>query len=750
MTKRTTTRWLILLLLGYLAVTVTYGVVNPLFEAPDEHHHFAVAHFIADTDQLPVIDGAADDWLGQEAAQPPLYYWLGSWMLRPIASANPVDNVWINPFVQLGDASSPTNRNFLVHTSAEAWPWQDWVLGVHILRLFSTALGLGTLLCIFGAGRTIWPDQPQRALLATALVAFLPQFNFLHSYVNNDVLIIFLASAALWQLICLWEKFNAKPQWVAEAQRGMAGRLALLGVTAGLALLSKTAGLLLLVYALGFLLVLAWVCSWGWKRLIGAWSIVGGLALLIGGWLLVRNWQLYGDPTAANQFVLEAGGNRGFTLGQVLSEWPAIWRSLIGVFGWFNVTPPAWVQSLWTALVVLAVAGALWRLWESSNRKPVNADERWWQRWGLSLLLAGWVALVYAGMIIFLLQTKAAQGRLLFPALLPIALGLGFGLSQWLDRLRQPFRRTAASVMTGVLLVTTLYCAVFVIRPIYALPEISAEIPVSAHLVHKNMGHNITLIASELQTDSALPGDIVWLDLYWTAQQPPQDAPEVVVTIFGRENALIGKLQSYHGGGLFPANLWKSAEVIHSPVGIRLDDDIVTPTQARVNVALVDGADTDVGLLTIRPNMWTDVDNPIAYLGDGLGDGEVKIGLVSAEITPDVVQSGANVAVSVIWKVVEPPGRDLTTLLHVGPSDAPPLAQGDAVPISGDYPTHLWQAGEAFVDNYVVHIPEELSTGFYPLWIGLYDADFNRLPVFVDGKSTDMNVFQIGTLSVEK
>ena len=104
MTKHDANRWLILLLIGYLAVTVTYSVVNPLFEAPDEHHHFAVAHFLAETGQLPVIDGAADAWLGQEAAQPPLYYGLASVLLRPIAVEYPVENVWINPFVQLGDA----------------------------------------------------------------------------------------------------------------------------------------------------------------------------------------------------------------------------------------------------------------------------------------------------------------------------------------------------------------------------------------------------------------------------------------------------------------------------------------------------------------------------------------------------------------------------------------------------------------------------------------------------------------------
>ena len=38
---------LALILLGYLAVTLGYGVINPLFEAPDEHWHFFTAAAIA-------------------------------------------------------------------------------------------------------------------------------------------------------------------------------------------------------------------------------------------------------------------------------------------------------------------------------------------------------------------------------------------------------------------------------------------------------------------------------------------------------------------------------------------------------------------------------------------------------------------------------------------------------------------------------------------------------------------------------
>ena len=39
-------RRLLLVLLAYLVITLAYGVLNPLFEAPDEHWHFFTAESI--------------------------------------------------------------------------------------------------------------------------------------------------------------------------------------------------------------------------------------------------------------------------------------------------------------------------------------------------------------------------------------------------------------------------------------------------------------------------------------------------------------------------------------------------------------------------------------------------------------------------------------------------------------------------------------------------------------------------------
>ena len=67
-----------------------------------------------------------------------------------------------------------------------------------------------------------------------------------------------------------------------------------------------------------------------------------------------------------------------------------------------------------------------------------------------------------------------------------------------------------------------------------------------------DLGQGITLLAAQMETTEARPGDWVWLTLYWQADPVPAIAPEFVLELLGRNNELASKLQSYHGGGLYP------------------------------------------------------------------------------------------------------------------------------------------------------------------------------------------------------
>lgn len=738
--------WLALLLLAYTIVTVAYGLVNPLFEAPDEHWHYFTAQYIAEQRALPAVAPGEDYdvWLSQEAAQPPLYYLLSSLLIAPLDTRGARQQVWPNKFADIGDAGALINVNRFVHTDQESWPWNGYALAAHLLRLFSTLLGLGTLQFIYGSGRLLWPGDWRRPLLAVGLVAFLPQYNFLHASVSNDPLIIVLVSAALWQLIRMW-------------QTGVSNRrMLLLGLTTGLAILSKNAGITLLLYAGGFLVLLAWrdwpaAAPGAWRKLAANLALFIAPALLLGGWLWLRNWSLYGDFTATNQFIRLAGGDRGYTLPQVLRETRGLWLSFFAVFGWFNLRPPQWVYWFWGVVALLAGLGGAWGLWQAWRAReaaPAPAASgslvRRWQAllvrpWVLPALLALWVVGVYASLVFFMLRTEAAQGRLLFPALLPLALGAAYGLSA-----PPPLRRMTPLIPAAGLSIT-IYCLFFVIRPAYEKPPLLAELPAEAAVLDVNMGQGLRLLGAALETEKALPGEAVWLTLYWQAgEMVSDDVPELVLSIFGRDEREIGKVHSYHGRGLYPATLWPPRQIVADRFGVRLAADTEAPVMALIDSGLLRGdGPTQAARLKISPPTWPEAAEPL------LGTLGTAVGFAAVQVTPPVVRPGGTVNLELQWQALDTPPADFTVLLHLGQPNEPPLATGDRPPLNGDYPTSVWQRGEVINDNLTLQVPEGVAPGRYPVWLGMYDAQsLLRLPVFLKGEEQPFDVYLAGWVEV--
>ena len=110
---------LLLLLTGYFALAISYNIVTPLFEAPDEHHHYFTIQTLVESGQLPIA--SPDTLARQEAAQPPLYYLLGSTFLTPFGKESGTPTLWANPYIQFNAAPHPQNNNAFIHV-AECGP----------------------------------------------------------------------------------------------------------------------------------------------------------------------------------------------------------------------------------------------------------------------------------------------------------------------------------------------------------------------------------------------------------------------------------------------------------------------------------------------------------------------------------------------------------------------------------------------------------------------------------------------------
>jgi hypothetical protein len=88
--------------------------------------------------------------------------------------------------------------------------------------------------------------------------------------------------------------------------------------------------------------------------------------------------------------------------------------------------------------------------------------------------------------------------------------------------------------------------------------------------------------------------------------------------------------------------------------------------------------------------------------------------------------------------------RPYTIFVHLADSSGRPVAQIDAQPRAGAFPTTWWAPGETVSDPVKVSVPSSTPLGDYQVLVGAYDvATLQRLPVSGGGDS-----YRIGTVIV--
>jgi hypothetical protein len=75
---------------------------------------------------------------------------------------------------------------------------------------------------------------------------------------------------------------------------------------------------------------------------------------------------------------------------------------------------------------------------------------------------------------------------------------------------------------------------------------------------------------------------------------------------------------------------------------------------------------------------------------------------------------------TLFWQANAAPAADVTTFLHLRDAANQNVAQKDAPPAGGRYPTSLWDAGEVSVDDITLPL-DGVPPGRYTPVIGLYE-----------------------------
>ncbi|GEM_PF-387540 len=576
-------RWLIFLLLARLALGLAYSIVIPAGEAPDEADHLAYAAYIAREGRLPV--GAEMT----QAKHPPLYHVLaaavGGWIGLDMGFLR------ANPDVGFTPDASP---NFFVHTALESWPWRAGPMAMRLARLISVFAGVGVVAATCALGRAIWPNRPDLAVAAAAFVAFLPESLFVGSAMNNDTLAALLGTTALWLALR-----SCKP-WHALVT----------GIVMGLGLWAKVSVAALWPVVCLTMVVRGWAGDWGpgiesRKELLQwrVWRlpvIAGVVALLVTAPWFLRNRALYGDWMGWPLVLATIDRREGpFGLAGLIWLLRGLFVSFWGKFGGAGHIALPWpFYALWAALVVASAVGwalrvrrlAL-RVARCALRVSRLAFGVWRFAFHVPLILLGAPFLTFAWLVTYSrVALGTDQGRLLFPAIGPLALLLVGGLAglwqtdgKW-QTADGPVAFTARCARVqlgawcGLLAGVAVLALIFGLWLPYAPPAVPSAAEMATGLpVGRVFGEQIALVRYRWEAEDTESRRLV---LFWHAVRPVSADLRTSLRLLNAQGDVLWEWKRSPGAGRFSTDRW--------PVGRPVTDVYRVPTAVLARAARVE------------------------------------------------------------------------------------------------------------------------------------------------------------------
>lgn len=697
---------LLLLLMAFFSLALAWNSSVPAYENLDELEHTEVIRHIAITGRLPIHGEAevAGFHVRQEASQPPLYHllsaaWVRLWDLPLEApTAKPIPET----FVACGSGDTSYNRVTWSRDPYLEFPWQGHRRTTHYLRLLSTLLQCATVIGTWALARRVTP-RGYLGLLASAIVAFNPQFLLIAAGVNNDNLVTPLATWALVLLLDIWKR-GPTP-----------ARLLGVSVLTGLAALSKLSGIGLLGLAGITLLVYTWQRRAPFKQVL-VWGLLLGIPalLLVAPWL-IRNWQLYGDPTALAPMLEVVGSTTTH-----VDFWGAFQLMLRSYWG--QLPCAFYPHALYWPFFVLLGGGFLGLLLRRHRYSPERAS---------LLILGGWFAIIVIAWIRWNALTPATGGRLLFPAAPALAVLLAVG---W-----QQLHRNLARAWSVLLPLGALLVLLFGVAPLFAPPLRLSTTPLTTNTANIVFGANdITLHSYEGRL--VKPRLACWLaqssycrsalDLILDFEAPhplSEDWGLAVQLVSARpgDNTLRLTYDAWPGHGNLPTSAFPTGNLLREHLLLPLPESSL-PTQAwKLQVAFYDektGARLPVtvegqpagdaaALNILRIPGSQDTCNALPLLETPAHFNEA-IALTHASIEP----GSSGWEVQLCWESLKTVDGDYTVFVHAYDADGALLGTGDGPPMAQAFPTQLWQPGDRILDTHTLETdqaPASIAVGLY-------------------------------------
>jgi 4-amino-4-deoxy-L-arabinose transferase-like glycosyltransferase len=721
-------RLAILILMAHLVLGALYSVVVPIWEAHDEWGHYAFVRYLASERAFPP-PGTKLVERYDESVQPPLYYILGALGTFWINTDDGLEPT-MNPFATTGDGTGGVN--FAVHRwEAESFPYRGTVLSIHVTRLVSVLLSTLVVWTTYLIGRSMFPAREELTLGAMAINAFWPQFLFMGSVVNNDIMVTAFASLVLFFVLRIVIHETAFRDWLA------------LGLCLAGAFASKRNALSL------FPLVLVGLSISAIRELkkIPAplrWVLVAMFVLsaALASWLFqnvilrLPYFQAYARTLSRlHVFFYPSTITERVNWHSILDTSQYAFITFWAVFGWGNIGVETWIYDLVAFVCLLASLGlVIFFIREPRPRAKL----------GLLILIADIFFIVALPMYrsVYLDEIFLMPGRYILPTITAVSVLLSVGLAA-----PMPARvaRTLIAIVATVMFVFALLVPFRYILPAYAEPPLLSQADLQAiqNPLGVNFDNKAELLGYDVGRGRVRAGEAIAVTLYWRCLGRIEHNYTLAVQVLGPDYKSYGGVNLYPGRGNFATSLWQVGDTFSEIYWIPIALDVPAPVMGRIKVALftdgstqehlpvldpqgqVAGHSAVFGRIKIVPREGPDhvIENQVYYDLDG------KVALVGYKLTLPVDREAGRLDLKLYWQAISEINVDYIVFVHWLDEGGRILAQQDNQPRNGTYPTGLWDEREIVEDLYHLAVP----AGRPPvlLAVGMYRPEtLERLAVF--------------------
>jgi hypothetical protein len=237
-------------------------------------------------------------------------------------------------------------------------------------------------------------------------------------------------------------------------------------------------------------------------------------------------------------------------------------------------------------------------------------------------------------------------------------------------------------------------------------------------------------------TVAQLTPDRLAVRLAWSTGHPMAVNYGISVRLLDAEGRRRVSLDTQPGYGFLPTSLWRPGELVTDPYVLVLPEDLPSSGGYHLEVVLYQVPTLEaVGQARLgdfslpleapfearQPPRTFSLPSLQHPVGVDFG-GEVRLAGYDLERGEGVLR------LTLWWQALQPPQADHTVFVHLfDPATETLVAQSDAQPRGGMYPTSWWATGEVVSETVTLPLTG-MPQGTYRLAVGLYDQTVTRLP----------------------